>query len=466
MSLDLSEIQGLVTSAYPRSLAGRFVLFEVTDASAARASLRLLARRLTFADGVERMIRAHKEGGEDARDAQDAQTNVNVAFTSAGLAALGVSDDRMTDFSREFLEGMVTPHRQRILGDLEGSQNDPLTWLWGGPRNPPVHGMLLLYAANELVLAAFVDDVLRGMEGVRVVRTLLTVWISDSREHFGFRDGIASPWVDGLHRPRDPRDQLAAGEILLGQPDLTGASEPYPSIGRDGSYLVLRQLVQDVEGFWSTLRRAVGDGHAVQWAAKMNGRWPDGTPLIRSPDGPVGDASDDFVYGDDPDGLRCPLGAHIRRTNPRDGMGTKADTSVALVKRHRLLRRGRAFGLPAAPETWPDGIDPVTLDNGFPDESGRRGLFFACLGASLARQFEFVQQTWVNNPKLGGLYDENDAVAGPPHRRLGGAGPGFTFTAPGPVLNRRIELPQKFVSCIGGAYFFLPGRTGLLAIAS
>jgi Dyp-type peroxidase family len=430
---------------------------EVEDSSGARASLRRLISRVTFADEVEEQIRTR---------AKDGQVSLNIAFSAAGLSALGISADRMTDFSREFREGIVTPHRQRILGDLEGSRSDPLRWLWGGPQNPPVHGLLMFFAPDEPSLDSFVDDVLSGINGVRIVRTVQTVSIVGTREHFGFRDAIASPWVEGLHRPRKEQDRIATGEVLLGHPDLTGLPEPYPPLGRDGSYLVVRQLAQDVEGFWSALRSRVGDEQAVRWAAKMTGRWPDGTPLVGSPDRPAADPSDDFGYHDDPDGVRCPLGAHIRRTNPRDGLGAKADESVHLVNRHRLLRRGRAFGLAAAPETWPAGIDPVTLENGRGDDSEQRGVLFMCLGASLARQFEFVQQSWLNNPKFAGLYDENDPITGAPHRRMSTAASGFVFTAPGPVLNHRIELPAKYVQCVGGGYFFLPSRTALDAISS
>jgi Dyp-type peroxidase family len=457
MSIDLREIQGIVISAYPRSPAARFVLFEVEDAAAARTGLVRLADRVTYADEVDQLIRTRKQRRQEPR------TDLNIVFTQPGLVALGVPDDRLSDFSREFREGMVTPHRQRILGDLDGSESDPQRWSWGGPRNPPVHGALLVYGENEPLLDSYVDEVLSELSGTHIVRTLSTVSLADSREHFGFRDGIANPWVDGLQRPRAPRDELAAGEILLGHPDLTGAPEPGPTLGRDGSYLVMRQLVQDVEGLWSALRAGVGDADAVRWAAKMAGRWPDGTPLMRSPDEPAGDPSDDFTYRDDPAGLRCPLGAHVRRTNPRDGIGPSADGSIDLVKRHRLLRRGRSFGLPAAAETWPTGIPPVTLAGGSPAESDDRGLIFACLGASLARQFEFVQQTWLNNPKLAGL-SENDPVAGQLAPTMSGSA-AFTFTAPGPVVNGRIPLPEKYVRCIGGAYFFLPGRTGLATIA-
>ncbi len=197
----------------------------------------------------------------------------------------------------------------------------------------------------------------------------------------------------------------------------------------------------------------------------MTGRWPDGSALVRSPDGPAADPSDEFGYHDDLDGLRCPLGAHIRRANPRDGLGTRPDESTGLVNRHRICRRGRPFGAAAPPRTWPAGIDPVVVDGGPPDPTGERGVVFVGLGASLARQFEFVMQSWVNNPKFAGLYDEADPITGAPHRRMSGK-PGFEFTAPGPVLNERIGRPATYVRCVGGGYFFLPGRRGLALIAA
>jgi Dyp-type peroxidase family len=457
---DLDQLQGLLTSAFPRSPAGRYVLVALPDAERGRAWLRSLLPTITFSDEVGEQIRARRAADRPA---------VNVAFTAAGLAALGVPADRTADFSREFREGMVTPHRQRILGDLDGSPSDPRGWRWGGPGTDPVHAVLLLFGADEAALDDVVGELLGAATGVRVVHTVPTVAIADGREHFGFRDAIASPWVPGLHRDRAKRDRVAAGELVLGRPDLTGQPEPFPPVGRDGSYLVIRQLAQDVPGFWTALRQSVGDAQAVRWAAKMTGRWPDGTALIRSPGGAAADASDDFGYHDDPDGVRCPLGAHIRRANPRDGLGTRPDESIRLVNRHRIFRRGRPFGAAAPWPTWPAGIDPVVVDSGPPDDSGERGVVFVCLGASLARQFEFVTQSWVNNPKFAGLYDEADPITGAPHRRMSGtrgSATGFEFTAPGPVLNERIDRPATYVRCVGGGYFFLPGRRGLALIAA
>lgn len=58
-------------------------------------------------------------------------------------------------------------------------------------------------------------------------------------------------------------------------------------------------------------------------AAKMVGRWRSGAPLMLAPehDDPALAADpqkvNDFTYHqEDPRGLRCPLGSHIRRANP------------------------------------------------------------------------------------------------------------------------------------------------------
>src|SRR5207237_396510 len=107
----------------------------------------------------------------------------------------------------------------------------------------------------------------------------------------------------------------------------------------------------DVEGFWAFLdeatRRADGTSDrqaAVKLAAKMVGRWPGGAPLVLSPDvdDPALAGANDFAYHDaDPHGLRCPLGSHVRRANPRDSLQPKpgTDASIAVNKRHRLIRR-------------------------------------------------------------------------------------------------------------------------------
>ena len=317
--------------------------------------------------------------------------------------------------------------------------------------------------------------------GAREVAILDTLERLD-REPFGFRDGISQPVVEGLPKATRGQRSVAAGEFVLGYPDGYGQLTDRPllprsddprqllppdpggsgaaDLGRNGTYLVLRQLEQDVDGFWRYLGEATrrpdgsGDpGARAALAAKLVGRWQSGAPLVKAPhqDDPSLATDNDFGYHHtDPLGLACPLGAHIRRVNPRDSLDPQPGSTASLDVNglHRLIRRGRGYGPGAG--------------NGAGSGDGRHratGLYFICLAANLARQFEFVQHTWLNSPTFNGLYDDTDPLVG---SRQGGGG---TFTAPArPVRRRYHDLPQ-FVRTRGGAYFFLPGISALRYLA-
>jgi Dyp-type peroxidase family len=324
----------------------------------------------------------------------------------------------------------------------------------------------------------------RERSGVAEVAALETVPLTD-REHFGFHDGVSQPAIEGLGRTDSPSNTIRAGEFILGYPNEYGLFADSPTLdrsadptgllpvsppgngtadlGKNGSYLVVRQLAQDVPGFWGFVDRAAqaldGDGHdgdPVELAAKMMGRWPSGAPLVSSPDrdDPALSDENDFAYHHlDPHGQRCPKGSHVRRAHPRDSLDPDpgSDKSIAIGKRHRILRRGRQFG------SW---VSPLasTGERGANDDE--RGLYFMCLNANLARQFEFVQHTWINNPKFDGLYDDADPVVA---TRLT-TGRSFSLQA-APVRRRVTGLPS-FVTVRGGAYFFLPGIRAVRYLAS
>ena len=142
--------------------------------------------------------------------------------------------------------------------------------------------------------------------------------------------------------------------------------------------------------------------------------------------------------------MRCPLGAHVRRANPRDSLPPNPGTeeSRQVNRRHRLLRRGRNYG--------PGGTEP---------SDAPRGLHFLCLNANIARQYEFVQHSWVNDPNFAGMVGVEDPLTGP---RAGTT----SFIEPAvPVRRRHTGLPQ-FVQVRGGAYFFLPGIRALRYLSS
>jgi Dyp-type peroxidase family len=458
---ELADIQGLFARGYGNLRAAAFLLLGIEDAAAARRWLGEVAVGVTSAE---------------ARPAGHA---VNLAFTSAGLARLGLPGDAVEMFSNEFVTGMTTPHRSRILGDL--GDNAPERWEWGSPSGPQIDIALLLYAVDDAGLQRLEEAQTRSLtSGGLVLRHRLGTSDLDDFEPFGFRDGISQPFVEGLSKSGPPERTVRAGEFVLGYPNEYGLYTDRPLIdetesvlprdpqgsgradlGRNGSYLVVRQLRQDVPGFWhyvdgaTRLRDGSSDPHArVRLAAKMVGRWPSGAPLVLAPDADdptLGDAND-FAYHDlDPRGARCPVGAHIRRSHPRDSLDPNPGSgdSWKINRRHRILRRGREYGTSLAIEEALAGGD-----------TSERGLNFMCLNANIQRQFEFINHTWLNNPKFDRLYDDADPITAP------SAPFGGTFTIPTGGVRSRVTSVPRFVSVRGGAYFFMPGLAALRYLAA
>lgn len=488
--VELGDVQGLVRFGYRHLTEACFLLLRVSDPAAARAWL--AQAPVTSAVKTDRLP----------------ETALHVAFTSEGLRALEIAPDLCAEFSAEFVAGMASDDsRARRLGDVGAS--NPGTWRWGAGERLP-HVAVLLYAVPGR-LAAWEQEVEAQLAGgfVRIER----LSTSDMRgeEPFGFADGISQPDVDWERtRPVLDQDRLeygnltCLGEFLLGYPNEYGLYTPRPllapqrdpdgllpraedapdraDVGRNGCYLVLRQLQQDAPAFWRELdRQANGDVNLRErLAAAMVGRTKDGEPLA-APSGESGVAAsprskpNDFTYRDDPRGLRCPLGAHIRRANPRnadlppggrgilsrlwrmlgfDAAALEQDL-VASTRFHRLLRRGRAFGAGAAPSRSATPSSP----------GAETGIHFICLVANIKRQFEFVQSAWLMGSRFAGL-TESDPLLG---HRLPDAGncptDGFSMPqADGP--DRRLSGLPQFVTVRGGAYFFLPGIRALRYLAT
>jgi Dyp-type peroxidase family len=455
-----ADIQGIILRGYKELGFARFVLLRFGDFAAARSWLG--AFPVTSASDRERDAAAH------------------VAFTWEGLLAVAPESLDPSAFAPEFREGMASDeHRSRVLGDV--GPHAPAHWIWGGPGDS-IHAVLLLYAETAAKLDEL-DARLCKSAAVNVVRRLETHTLRDDdgtgrywfREHFGFRDGVAQPSL-ALHptTPDDMRHGIAkftnddnavrAGEFLFGydneygkKPDGAGP----PELARHGSFLVFRQLEQDVCGFWQFVRRKASelDMSPVLLASKMVGRWPNGAPLVRAPQAETAglEQFDQFGYAEsDADGQRCPFGSHIRRTNPRDGLFEDRAESIRIANRHRLVRRGRPYGVPVSTPLDPSLFVPK-LDAIAAAPPMARGLHFLCFNANIRRQFEFVQQTWVNNPKFPHQYDGPDPIVA---QAAGGE-----FELPGQPARRRISPLESFVTMRGGAYFFLPGLAGLKWLA-
>jgi len=487
--IDYADIQGLVRYGHGRLKEASFLLLQVLDRQAARTWLQT-AKVATAAD-------------------PPLETVMQVALTREGLEALGVAADVIAGFSAEFISGMAGEEsRSRRLGDIGVS--DPSHWQWGQRGYVP-HIAVLLYAASGRLEPW--KQAIKGPEWDRAFSVLADLATSDMDgiEPFGFADGISQPTLD-WHQTlaADGGDRIAygnlsaLGEFLLGYPNEYGkytdrplvdasqgtglpAAEDNPSkrdVGRNGTYLVMRHLSQDVRGFWQFLDREAKSDEAGrrQLAEAMVGRTLSGRPLVTPTDRPiagVGPESTDiklnrFTYDADATGRRCPLGAHIRRANPRNAdlpghpgsliarviailgfSGKRPRTDLmASVRFHRVLRRGREYGTSISTE---DALKP-----GPPGED--RGLHFICLNANISRQFEFVQNAWMIGTKFNGLTDESDPLLGT-RQPIAGC-PADRFSVPQESdMSYRVTSVPRFVTVRGGAYFFLPGIRALRYLA-
>jgi len=408
-----------------------------------------------------------------------------IAFTAAGLRVLGTEVTPEAGFDPQFIDGIAgDANRSHRLGD-EGA-NAPANWHWGVGEQEP-HILLLLLAADTAIdgLAQATRSAAQAAGCTVISSNNSTTTTPIGREPFGFVDGVSQPDCDwagtltpGGARDRDYRNLLAMGELLLGYPNEYGFIGDYPrdhELGRNGSYLVYRQLAQDVTGFWQWLARQAGDG-ATALAERMVGRELDGAPLPGLKPAKIMGTTDSrnaFQFAQDPDGHVCPIGAHIRRVNPRSGddpngrhgflrdlistvgfSGTAMHDAVASVRFHRLLRRGRPYGPVISPQAAMQGARGAQ----------ETGLHFVCLNANLARQFEFVQGAWAASAKFAGLAAQQDPLLGN-RLPLAAAQPTDAFVyADAAGCPRAIAGLPQFVTVRGGAYLFLPGLRGLARV--
>ncbi len=446
------DMQGLVASAYPHLPHAAYLLLVIERPADVRRWLAGVVDRVTTA----------LDSPKTRRDRRDPPGNVNVAFTYSGLDALCGGS---SNFSDAFVEGMHgREHRSRLLGDV--GENAPAQWRWGGTEEARVDILLMVFARTRAALDEALANVAPPPGAARAVDAQSAALFDggDRHEHFGFRDGISQPILAGsteAERYPESIHLTALGEFVLGYPDAsgralgrrnpTGRIDPLPSMpgfttfGRNGSYLVVRQLVQHVERFRcaiidATRRAGEFDPAAAQrLAEKMVGRAVDGTPLV-----PCASADDnEFRYADDPYGYGCPLGSHVRRANPRDSFD---NTTFPFEPRndHRILRRGRSY----------------VRDGGSEPDGSEKGLLFLCLNADIERQFEFIQQNWIGNPSFLGLAAERDPLL------AGGQDGRGLFTIPGRPAPAVVSGLPAFVTVVGGGYFFLPGLSALKWLAS
>jgi Dyp-type peroxidase family len=436
-ALELDDIQSGALFERPSPYVGTYLLLRIDD----RTDGRELVRRL------HNLVNPARSSTETL-----GETSITVAFTSHGLEALGVPQASLESFAPEFREGMAA--RASLLGDVGESSPEH----WEKPLGTSdVHVAIAVLSPDAAALDVVADQARRAhveLPGVALVWRQDCYQLESGRTSFGFKDGIGQPAVEGSGRPPTSSKDLPlrAGEIVLGYPDETGELPPMPTpeiLGRNGTYVVFRKLHTKVAAYRQYLRaRATGRADEAVLGAKMVGRWQSGAPLALAPeaDDPELGADprrhNDFGYGEDPRGLKCPLGSHARRANPRDAFDHDRSFNVRL---HRMIRRGTSYG-----PMLPDGV--------LEDDGVDRGIIFVFAGAHLKRQFEFVKTQWLNDGIFIGAPLESDPLVGPHHDPS-------SFTIPQRPIRRRLQDLPPFVVTRGGEYFFAPGLNALRWIA-
>jgi Dyp-type peroxidase family len=457
VAIERHDVQGNILRPYKLRHA-RYLLVTIADGGDPRALLWRLLPHVTS-------MGAHQHGLAAA---------LNVAVTHSGFARLGVRRAILRDFPSAF----STPTRARahLLGDTGPS--GPGCWP-ADIGTGTVHLMITIHGHQEADVEALDKMVEEALDqaGARCVETTSAKVLKNKREHFGFADGAAQPDVEGVYPPGGRRTagggvptrgggwrQVRLGEFLLGHPDEDGTTvdTPDPSLVRNGSYVVYRKLEQDVGRFRETLaeRAAELDMHPELLAAKLVGRWRDGVPLVEQPERTLAPdknlldetapaPTNDFRYlPADAEGNRCPIGAHIRRANPRDSLtfeGNVKDGGI-MTRRHRIIRRGMAYGR--------------EYDVGGA-QSEDRGLVFVCYNADIVRQFETVQIEWCNGGNAFDLGADPDYLLASEvkDRKLtvprAGQAPQFVGLPDAPVVVTR-----------GTEYLFAPSLSALRGLAS
>jgi deferrochelatase/peroxidase EfeB len=545
---EYDDIQAILRTGFGSLEEASFLLLRIANAGKAKAWLSAVAGE-PGAEKLSYHVTTAKHSKDQHQDQALQIAFTAPGLSKLGMPAdcfpedanQGPASDRIHTFSREFYIGLAGKEaekrgRPRRLGDI--GKNAPSEWDWGRPATqtlksgfqPRAGGetaerfpeVLLLLYAKQGYLAAFeqivIADIALGFEVIRSLRAADATIAEEAsklrHEPFGFADGISQPVIDwdGARKPGTRADLdygnlISAGEFLLGYQNEYGQytrrpligpgldpqnilppAEDFPQkrdLGRNGTYLVLRHLEQDVHGFWRFVHEKSPEDGGLNLAEAMVGRhYSAGSPLVPvslAPIRGVGPKAADlqrnnFTFAADPDGLACPFGAHIRRANPRDsdmpgGAGQSLFSSLLRTlgieragpredllpssRFHRIIRRGRPYGAHIDRQDAVKDAQP-----GFSS-----GIYFLALNANISRQFEFIQNAWVVSSKFNRLDRESDPLLGNREPTPFGE-PTNEFTLPqaSGLTKRLCGLPQ-FITVRGGAYFFLPGIRALRYIA-
>ena len=479
-TLDLKDIQGLILRGYRMPMVRHFLL-QVTTPAAAR---KLLGRLVNDDETDAPQITTAKDWhvgfepgpGDNPADGPRCKPDycLNVGITWPGVVALEVKD-RVPGLSFKSFNAFIAgaAKRAELVGDTGASA--PQNWIGGfGTGND--HVLITLHTVSPETMTVYSDrlsqlfsegaafrEIWRG-DGMALMEMRDGKPVPTTKVHFGYTDGITMTTIrGGPERYKPDHQQPCEPWLFVLRDDAENYIVPEPKeLGRNGSFAVFKMIRTDVVGFENLLQANKERIDPELLAAKMCGRWRNGVPLALSPDTdtPPGGISqeemNDFEYvnadgSGDPKGLRCPVGAHIRRINPRGqpvvGQGHPGGSNNT----HRLIRRGMPYG-PIYDPTQPyDGIE--------------RGLLGYFINSNIENQYEFVLSQWVNDSEFAGSVRLHPKSKDP---MIGTQDPAESILvipqANGAPPIKITGLPS-FCMTRAAAYCFLPSITAIKLIA-
>ncbi len=457
IKVDEEEIQGDVLIGLQKK-AEIFIFFRILDAKAFKEGLSKIVPEISFL----KLTRIYEETH------QGPVAKANISFTFDGLGTLGMFVDGVPEGIDASFEAGARA-RAPDLGDHVDNDWHPVF------KVDDFHGVLLVAAWDADISVALKKAFNKGEElkdlfgagfeeahreeGMVREKTINGV-AQSGHEHFGFADGVSQPGIEGLTlhvataddggaQGFPGQDLVKPGDFIFGkQYEREDKSDNTPPADwmENGSYMVFRRLNQNVEAFnnyvkssWTGLAKS-----EEQFAARLIGRWKDGSPILRNPDDPNPtetenhpEKNNDFEFDkEDVAQAKCPFNAHIRRVYPRQDIGDASETK-------RIIRAGIAFGK---------------------DDEPDKGLLFVCYQSSIKDKFEFIQIDWANSETFpNGIAANLQLPLKPGIDLIIGQG-----SAPRTGEWTTGQLPEapRFVIATGGGYFFSPSKSGLAKIAA
>jgi Dyp-type peroxidase family len=451
----LNNLQANILRPHGRNNVRHIFIAFTAGPAAARTWLKAQSSKVTTAREQYDQIKAREEDSSF-----DGGTVFGLYLSAAGYRVIGLDPDEFDSDSYE--RGMKDP--------TGGKDPDPSTWETAFQQE--IHAMMAVADSSFTTVnsqAQAVVDSLTGVGAVLAIQEGTTLRRQTSEttfepiEHFGYFDGISNP----IFTARD----LAAEKQTMKIGDEWDPTARLVRVVRDdpftevedacGSFLVYRKLHQDVGLFEQRLTDLAG---AIPLSkdltgAMLVGRFRDGTPVVTEK-AQTADFSvtNDFNYNGDSAGFKCPAHAHIRKVNPREKI--PLEDILGAGRKRRITRRGIPYGKPVP------GLVEANIPSD-PDRSADRGLLFLCFQANIKTQFEFIQRTWVDNPKFpnGLLPGSNKTGYDPLIGQDSDEGQRWPKVWGDKDAGRKRISFESAVTLKGGEYFFAPSIAFLQSLS-